>query len=67
MRRRLHERCLLMGVAQSDDFWLIHKALVELYQTSLQNITMCIRINYRGGETDAGSTCKDFLQVQHEG
>ncbi|MDP8240464.1 MAG: hypothetical protein P9X24_15340 [Candidatus Hatepunaea meridiana] len=41
--------------------------MAELFETTLQNITLHLRNIYSEGELEDVSTCKDFLQVQKEG
>jgi hypothetical protein len=47
--------------------WLTQAALAELFQTSVQNITIHLKSIYREGELTEESTCKQSLQVRAEG
>ena len=46
---------------------MTQKSIVELYQTTPQNITLHIKNIYKDGELEETSTCKNYLQVQTEG
>lgn len=50
-----------------ENIWLTQKKIAELFGTTPQNITMHLKNIYESGEIDTPATCKDFLQVQHEG
>jgi hypothetical protein len=50
-----------------DDIWMNKDALVNLYQTSRQNIEKHIKHIYEEGELDINRTCNKKLQVQTEG
>lgn len=50
-----------------DNLWLPQKKIAELFGTTPQNITQHIKNIYLEHEVEKTSTCKDFLQVQHEG
>nr|WP_073322480.1 RhuM family protein [Fibrobacter sp. UWOV1] len=41
--------------------------MAELFGKVPQNITIHIKNIYKEGELDKGSTCKEYLQVAHEG
>jgi hypothetical protein len=47
--------------------WLTQALMAELFQTTPQNITIHIRGIYKGGELAEEGTCKECLQVRHEG
>ncbi len=47
--------------------WLTQAEMAELFDTTPQNITQHIKSIYSEQEQQVESTCKDFLQVQHEG
>jgi hypothetical protein len=47
--------------------WLTQAALAELFQTTPQNITLHLRNIYAEKELEPAATCKDYLQVRHEG
>ena len=50
-----------------DDIWMSKDALVNLYQTSRQNIEKHIKHIYEEGELEFNRTCNKKLQVQIEG
>ena len=50
-----------------DDIWMSKDALVNLYQTSRQNIEKHIKHIYEEGELELNRTCNKKLQVQIEG
>jgi hypothetical protein len=52
---------------QNETVWLTQAAMAELFQTTPQNITLHIGNIYKESELDETTTCKDYLQVQHEG
>lgn len=52
---------------QDESLWLTQAAMAELFQTTPQNITLHIGNIYKEKELDETTTCKDYLQVQHEG
>lgn len=52
---------------EEETVWLTQAQMAELFSTSPQNITMHIANLYQEGELQQVSTCKDFLQVRHEG
>lgn len=41
--------------------------MAELFDTSPQNITLHIKSLYNDGEISESATCKEYLQVRHEG
>jgi hypothetical protein len=47
--------------------WLTQAGMAELFQTTPQNITLHIKSIYDDGEQDEAATCKEYLQVRHEG
>jgi len=47
--------------------WLTQATLVELFQTTPQNITLHLQSIYDEGELDETATCKEYLQVRQEG
>lgn len=47
--------------------WLSQAEIAELFETSPQNVTQHVRALYEEGELAEAATCKDYLQVQHEG
>jgi len=52
---------------ENETVWMTQKAISELYQTTLQNITLHIKNIYEESEQEGNSTCKNYLQVQTEG
>lgn len=53
--------------ARDGSVWMTQGEMAELFQTSPQNITLHIKSVYKEGELDEEATCKDYLQVRHEG
>jgi len=51
----------------NETVWLTQAAMAELFQTTAQNITIHLKEIYAAGELTEESTCKENLQVQHEG
>jgi hypothetical protein len=47
--------------------WLTQQQMADLFQTTPQNITIHIQSIYDEGELAEEATCKDYLQVRHEG
>jgi len=47
--------------------WLTQALLVELYQTTKQNISLHLRNLFEEGELDPSATVKQYLTVQTEG
>ena len=52
---------------EEESVWLSQAQMVELFQTSKQNISLHIKNIYEEGELDEISTVKDYLTVQTEG
>ena len=52
---------------ENETVWLNQAQMAELFQTTPQNITLHIKNMYNEGELPEDSTCKESLQVQHEG
>ena len=52
---------------EEETVWLSQKQMVELFQTTKQNISLHIKNIYEEGELDEISTVKDYLTVQTEG
>ena len=52
---------------QDETVWMTQAAIAELYQTTPQNIPTHLKAIYTEGELEASATCKEYLQVQHEG
>jgi len=47
--------------------WLTQAGMAELFQTTPQNITLHLKSIYDEGELSEAATCKECLQVRHEG
>lgn len=60
-RTRIHVRL------EGESVWLTQGQMVELFQSSKQNISLHIRNIYEEGELDEGATVKEYLTVQTEG
>jgi hypothetical protein len=52
---------------ENETVWLTQAAMAELFQTTAQNITIHLKEIYAAGELTEEATCKESLQVQHEG
>jgi len=52
---------------ENDTVWLTQVQMVELFQTTKQNISLHIRNIFQEGELQEVSTVKDYLTVQTEG
>ena len=52
---------------QEGTVWMTQAELAELFQITPQNVTQHIKTIYEEGELPPEATCKDFLQVRHEG
>lgn len=52
---------------ENETVWLTQGQMAELFQTTPQNITLHIQNVYAEGELTETATCKDYLQVRHEG
>ncbi|CDE99819.1 putative uncharacterized protein [Clostridium sp. CAG:813] len=52
---------------EDETVWLNQAQMVELFETTKQNISLHIKNIYEEGELDEISTVKDFLTVQNEG
>jgi hypothetical protein len=50
-----------------ETIWLSQALMAELFQTTVQNVTLHLRTIYGDGELVEDATCKDFLQVRQEG
>jgi hypothetical protein len=46
---------------ENETVWLTQKQMVELFQTTKQNISLHIRNVYEEGELDEKSTVKEYL------
>ncbi len=52
---------------EDETLWLTQALIVELFQTTPQNVTIHLKAIYDEGELDEAATCKDYLQVRREG
>ncbi len=52
---------------EQDTVWLTQKQMVELFQTTKQNISLHIKNCFAEGELSPDSTVKEYLTVQQEG
>lgn len=52
---------------ENETVWLTQAQMAELFHKVPQNITIHIKNIYKEGELDKTSTCKEYLQVAHEG
>ncbi len=52
---------------ENETVWLSQKQMVELFQTTKQNVSLHIRNVYAEGELEEISTVKEYLTVQTEG
>jgi hypothetical protein len=50
-----------------ETIWLTQAQIAELFQTTPQNVTLHLRAIFADGELSETATCKDYLQVRHEG
>lgn len=50
-----------------ESLWMPQKQIVELFDTSQQNVSLHLKNVYQTGELDEGSTHKKSLWVQTEG
>ena len=52
---------------EQDTVWLTQVQMVDLFQTTKQNVSLHLGNVYKEGELDRASTVKDYLTVQTEG
>jgi prophage maintenance system killer protein len=52
---------------EEESVWLNHTQMVQLFQTTKQNVSLHINNIYKEGELDRNSTVKEYLTVQREG
>jgi hypothetical protein len=52
---------------EEETVWLTQAQMVELFQTTKQNLSLHIKNIYEEGELDESSTVKDYLTVRTEG
>lgn len=52
---------------KNETVWLSQKQMVELIQTTKQNVSLHIKNVFSEGELEENSTVKEYLTVQSEG
>ncbi len=52
---------------ENETIWLTQADMAELFQTTPQNVTLHLKAIFAEGELVEAATCKDYLQVRHEG
>lgn len=52
---------------EGDTVWLTQAQMAELYQTTVQNVSLHLQGIYEDGELDQGATIKSYLIVRSEG
>ena len=52
---------------ENDTVWLTQAQMVDLFQTTKQNVSLHVRNVFKEGELDQSATVKDYLTVQKEG
>jgi len=52
---------------EEDTVWLSQSQMVELFETTKQNVSLHIQNIFKEGELDKDATVKDYLTVQNEG
>ena len=52
---------------ENDTVWLTQAQMVELFQTTKQNVSLHVSNVFKEGELDQESTVKEYLTVQQEG
>ena len=52
---------------ENDTVWLTQAQMVDLFQTTKQNVSLHVRNVFKEGELDQTATVKDYLTVQKEG
>lgn len=52
---------------ENDTVWLTQAQMVELFQTTKQNVSLHVKNVYKEGELEKDSTVKEYLTVQTEG
>ncbi|GAP71711.1 hypothetical protein SAMD00024442_169_1 [Candidatus Symbiothrix dinenymphae] len=52
---------------EEDSVWLTQAQMVELFETTKQNVSLHINNIFKEGELEKGATVKDYLTVQQEG
>ena len=52
---------------ENDTVWLTQAQMIELFQTTKQNVSLHVNNVFKEGELEKASTVKEFLTVQKEG
>ncbi len=52
---------------EDETLWLTQAQIAQLFQTTAQNVTLHLKAIFAEGELVEEATCKDYLQVRHEG
>ena len=52
---------------ENDTVWLTQAQMVELFQTTKQNVSLHVSNVFKEGELEQASTVKEYLTVQQEG
>ncbi len=52
---------------ENETVWLTQAQMVDLFQTTKQNVSLHVNNVFKEGELDEGSTVKEYLTVQKEG
>ncbi len=52
---------------ENETIWLTQAQMVELFETSKQNVSLHIQNIFKEGELEQETTVKDYLTVQNEG
>ena len=52
---------------ENETVWLTQAQMVELFQTTKQNVSLHVNNVFKEGELDQQSTVKEYLTVQQEG
>lgn len=52
---------------ENETVWLTQAQMVELFQTTKQNVSLHVGNVFKEGELEQQSTVKEYLQVQQEG
>jgi hypothetical protein len=61
------DRQTKIGVRLQDEtIWMTQAAMAELYQPTLQNITIHLKAIFKDMKLEGLATCKEYLQVQPE-
>jgi len=52
---------------EDETIWLTQALIAALFQTTPQNVTLHLKAIFAEGELSEAATCKNYLQVRHEG